>query len=118
IKSLQTPPPPGIPLARQGLFYVIEHCICSKKKKPRLCGMQRRGESSGGGRMRRRAQDGYLPADWKAFMAWSALMAAGVKLLFFHQAATLAATVRPVVTRGSTWASSMGRTAWPVALRI
>src|SRR5699024_5780964 len=51
-----------------------------------------------------------------AFMCWSPMRAGRVKLLFFHQAATLAATVRPVVTRVSTWASSMGRTAWPVAL--
>ena len=43
---------------------------------------------------------------------------AGVKLLFFHQAARLVATVRPVVTRVSTWASWMGRTGGPVADRI
>ena len=45
-----------------------------------------------------------------ALSAASARMAAEVKLLFFHQAARLAATVRPEVIRASSWLSSMGST--------
>ena len=39
-------------------------------------------------------------------------MASGVNELFFHQLTRAAATVRPVET---SWADSMGSTAWPIA---
>ena len=42
-------------------------------------------------------------------------MASGVNELFFHQLTRAAATVRPVETSYSSWADSMGSTAWPVA---
>ena len=44
-------------------------------------------------------------------------MASGVNELFFHQLTRAAATVRPVETSCSSWADSMGSTAWPVVLR-
>lgn len=43
-------------------------------------------------------------------------MAAAVKLLFFHHAATLVAMVRPVVTNCSTSELSMGSRGFPAAL--
>ena len=56
----------------------------------------------------------YFCFNW--FRYPSASMASGVKLLFSHQLTSAAAMVRPVLTSCSSWADSMGSTAWPVAL--
>ena len=46
----------------------------------------------------------------------SASMASGVKLLFFHHAASAAPTVKPVEIICSSWALSMGSKGLPAAL--
>ena len=46
----------------------------------------------------------------------SALMAAWVKLLLYHQLASAAPMVKPALTSCSTWVDSMGSTGLPAAL--
>src|SRR5699024_2069745 len=58
----------------------------------------------------------YLLFSLISFRVLSASIAGLVKLLFFHQAATLAATVSALVTSASMVLSSMGSTGLPIAL--